>query len=119
MVSANEEKHGRELALALPGMMFKAYAAIPPPVEAAVYTGIAGAVLALIMDRSVLKWGLVSAGGAFAVSAALKGSFTAGMLSGGMTMTQACIEDPRMVARAFEDIFQVPAEQVRGMWEVE
>lgn len=118
-LSPVEEQKGRELAMQMPGLMFKAYAAIPPPVEAALYTVAAGVLAALILGhgRSPVKWGLVGAGSAFAVSAALKGTFTAGLMTGGMTTMQACIEDPREVARAFEDIFQVPAHQVRGMWE--
>jgi len=98
-------QQGQELAMQMPGLMLKTWEKVPSPPSAALIAGIAGATLGALLGKSPLKWGLVSGGGAFVASATVKGSFAAGMMAGGMSMVQACVQDPRGVAATFHEIF--------------
>jgi hypothetical protein len=100
-----EEQRGRELAEKMPGLMFQVWSKVPSPLSAALYTGLAGAGLAMLLKKSPWKWGLVAGGGGFLASAAVKGSFAAGMMSGGMMMAKECVQNPREVAAMYHDVF--------------
>ncbi len=100
-----EELHGRELAKQVPELMLQTWEKMPSPVNAALFAGLAGAGLAILLGKNMWKWGLVSGGGGFLASAAVKGSFAAGMMAGSMTMAEACVRNPRKVASMYRDAF--------------
>jgi hypothetical protein len=114
-----EDERGRQLAMKMPGLMFQTWQAIPSPSSAALFAGLAGVGLAMLLGKGERwwKWGLTAGGGAFLASAAVKGSFGAGLMSGGMMMAQACIRDPQEVSAMFQEVFSVPAPVGHGAWE--
>ncbi len=78
---------------------------VPSPMSAALFTGLAGAGIALLLKKNPWTWGLVSGGGGFLASVAVKGSFAAGVTAGGMAAMQACVRNPQDVIAKYREIF--------------